>query len=303
MPRARTALPITLIALAAVVLGVYAFHRVRLRKPTYFTLDADQRQVLNEARAVYAAYPAVTFAESVTAADVMAVLDAAPDQPVPPATALIPATLTPDEARRHRAEISRLMAEFLLYAIVKQDADAYITWRLDRGDRLPTRDELERDTALTETWTYLTGEPPADDLTSREIVRFLLEHGRAQATPARRVVGMLDHPDAAFTQLWFDNRHVFFTPPFPEPLGEHGWSGSQVAGGAGHLIGPVTRHDLYAVAAPILRARCGVILVDAGGLRQPLVLYAYRSPDDAHWNIDAVHIGNADPDAMPGWSW
>ncbi|MCC5824414.1 MAG: hypothetical protein LAT64_14620 [Phycisphaerales bacterium] len=301
--RARTTLAAVVLAACAAYLGVHFLPGVFQSKPAGFALDPDQKQLLKDARAAYAAYPTITFTEATTAADIQAVLDAAPDQPVSPATAQIPATLTPEQARRHRAELSRLMAEFLLYAVSKDDADAYIAWRLGRGDRLMTIGELDRDKMLTDSWIYLTGGPPPDDLTSRDVFLFFHRRGRSERPPERRIVGILDHPDAAFTQLWFSNQHVSHSPPYPEPLGERGWAGSQLAGGAGYFRATVNRDNLYTINAPVLRARCGVIMVDHGGLRQPLMLHAFRSPADGHWTIDYVHTGNHDPETPHGMTW
>ncbi len=301
--RARTALSVAAIVASGVYLGVRFLPGVFEGEADYFALDADEKAVLREARAAYAAFPVLAITETTTAADLQSVLDAAPEQPVPPPTPQIPGTLSPEEARRHRADLNRLMAEFLLYAVVKGDPDEYAEWRFGRGDRLPSREEFERTHFLTETWTELTGGPPPDGLTSREAVRFLHERARSSTPPERRVVGIADHPHAAFTQVWFDNRHVFFTPALPEPLGERGWVGARAVGGLSYFIGSVTHEELYAVDGPILRARCGVILIDAGGQRLPLILHAFRTPADGRWNIDFVHFGNSDPAATPGLTW
>lgn len=302
MPRPRTAIAAALLAASAITLGILLIPRALPRQQAFFELDPDQKQLLKDARAAYAPYPTLSFTEATTAADIQAILDAAPEQPIPAPTPQIPGSLTPDEARRHRADLSRLMAEFLLYTVVKQDPDAYAAWRLGRGDRHSTRDEHERLFSLTETWIELTGGPPSDDLTSHDIFLYFHERARSRIPPERRIVGFLDHPDAAFTQLWFDNQHIFFTPPYPEPLGEH-WAGSQLAGGMGYFRGTLEPDGLYAVNEPILRARCGVILIDAGGRRQPLMLHAFRSPHDGHWNMLAVHHGNFDPESWPGLTW
>lgn len=301
--RARTTLAAVVLAASAAYLGVRFLPGVFTSRPDYYALDPDQKQQLKEARAAYAAFQVLTFTESTTAADIRAVLDAAPEMPVPPATAQIPATLTPEQTRRHRADLSRLMAEFLLYAVHKDDADAYIAWRLGRGDRLMTIEEMERSYMLGESWTYLAGEPQPADLTSREAFRFFFNHFRSERADESRIVGILNHPDAAFTQLWFSNQHISYLPPYPEPLGERGWAGSQVAGGAGYFRGTYNPSDLYAVNAPTLIARCGVILVQANGIRQPLILSAFRSPSDGNWNIYYVHLGNHDPDALTGLTW
>ncbi len=301
--RPRTIIAALLIAASAAYLGVRFGPKAFPRKPDVFTLNPDQKQRLKQARAAYAAYPSITFTESTTIADIRAVLDAAPDQPVPPATPQIPATLTPEQARRHRAELSRLMAEFLLYAVYKDDADAYTAWRLGRGDRLMTIEEMERDIGLTESWTYLTGGPPPDDLTSRDAFQFFFNRVRSDQPQERRIVGIVNHPDAAFTQLWFSNQHVSITAPYPEPLGEAGWEGSQLAGGPGYFRGTLHRDALYTATAPVLRARCGVILVNQAGTQQPIMLHAFRSPTDGHWSIDYVHLGNYDPQAPPGLTW
>ncbi len=195
------------------------------------------------------------------------------------------------------------MAEFLLYAAFKQDPHAYVGWRHGRRDRLMNREEMERKIMLTESWTYLTGSPPPDNLTSLDAFVFFHELGMSRTTPDRRVVGIANHPDATFTQVWFSNPHIPFAPPLPEPLGEHGWNGSQVSGGSGYFIGSIPREDLYMETVPILQARCGVILVTSSGLRQPLILYAFRTPADGKWNIDYVHSGNTDPENPIGLTW
>lgn len=303
MPRARTTLAAVLLTASAAYLAVRFLPIIFSGRPDHFALDPDQKQVLKDARAAYAPYPALTFTGSNIVADIQAVLDAAPEQPLLPATPQIPATLTPDQARKHRADLNRLMAEFVLYAIVKQDADAYIGWREGRGDRLMTRDELERHYMVNDAWTELTGSPPPDNLTSRDVFRFFHDKARSETPADRRVTGIVHHPDAAFTQLWFDNYHLFTTVEFPEPLGESGWTGSQVAGGRGYFVGTTAPDDLYAAAEPVLRARCGIILINERGTRQPLLLRAFRSPADGSWNIDFVHLGNIDPEAMPGLTW
>jgi hypothetical protein len=303
MPRARTTLAAVLLTASAAYLAVRFLPAVIRDKPAHFTLDPDQRQRFNDAQARYAAYPAAALTDSATIKQVLAVLNSGPEQPLPPATALIPATLTPDQARKHRADLNRLMAEFVLYAIVKQDADAYIGWREGRGDRLITRDKLERYYMVNDAWTELTGSPPPDNLSSRDVFRFFHDKARSETPADRRVTGIVNHPDAVFTQLWFDNYHLFTTVEFPEPLGESGWTGSQVAGGRGYFVGTTAPDDLYAAAEPVLRARCGIILVNERGTRQPLMLHAFRSPADGSWNIDLVHLGNIDPEAMPGLTW
>jgi len=301
--RPRTTIAALLIAASAAYLGVRFGPKAFPRKPDVFALNPDQKQRLKQARAAYAAYPSITFTESTTIADIRAVLDAAPDQPVPPATPQIPATLTPEQARRHRAELSRLMAEFLLYAVYKDDADTYTAWRLGRGDRLMTMEEMKRFHYIGDAWLEFTGQPMPETATSEQSFRLMAEHHADNAPPERRIVGILDHPNAAFTQLWFTNPHLSVEVPDPEPLGPL-WGGSTVGTFLSFFTAGVNRDDLYARTQPTLRARTGVILIDAGGLHHPIFLGAFWDPSrnnsQGNWIIDYLNVGNHDPD-HPLW--
>lgn len=293
--RARTTLAVVLLTASATYFGVRYLPKAFPRKPDYFALDTDQKQRLKEARAVYAAYPVLNFTEATTAADLQALLDAAPEVPVPPATAQIPATLTTEQARRHRADLNRLMAEFLLYTVVKQDLYAYAAWRQGRGDRLMNMEELKRVHYIGDAWLEFTGEPMPEHATPESSFRLVAEHFINNRPPDRRIIGILDHPDAAYTQLWFSNPHLSIGIAHPEPLGEL-WSGSGGGTFRSYFTTGLHRTDLYDRTEPILAARMGVILVDAGGVRHPIFLSAFWDPPNGKWVIDFLNIGNRDPD-------
>lgn len=301
--RARTTLAAILLTASAATLAVRHLPNPFPRKTSSFALDPDQRQRLKEARAAFAPYPTLTFTETTTAADLRAIFDAAPELPVPVATPLVPATLTPEEARRRRAEIHGLMAEFLLYAVIKQDPNAYAAWRLGRKDRFFNRDELERYHYLTDTWVHYKGVPPPETLTGEEFFRFMYDLAASESSPERRVVGILQDPDTTFTQMWFENHHIFVQHPWPEPLGEMGWHGSRMGGLSSLFTSSMHRDHLFQRTDPILRARLGVILLDAGGIRHPMIIYVYWHPPENRWILDYLNLGNFDPDAYLRFTW
>lgn len=293
--RARTTLAAVVLAASAAYFGVRHLPKAFPPKPDIFALDPDQKQLLKEARDAYAPYPVLSFTETTTVDDLRAVLDAAPEVPVPPATAQIPATLTPEQARRHRADLNRLMAEFLLYTVVKQDPHAYAVWRLGRGDRLMNMDELKRVHYIGDAWLEFTGEPIPDDATPESCFRLVADRHVNHLPAERRIVGVLDRPDAAYTQLWFSNPHLSIGIDHPEPLGDL-WVGSGGGTFRSYFTTGVHRHLLFDQPEPILAARMGVILVDAGGVRHPIYLSAFWDPPDGKWVIDFLNVGNHDPD-------
>lgn len=293
MPRARTTLAIGIVAGAVCVLAV-VLPRVAPRRD-FFALTPDQRAVLDQARAAYARFPVLPLTGATTADDLLALLDAAPEHPMPPATARIPANLTPDEARTHRARLNRLMAEFLLHTVVRDDPHAYAAWRIARGDRLMTMDELHRRHSITDHWLEFTGKPMPEGATSTDCFNLVAHHVPAGRPPERRVVGVLNHPDAAYTVLAFTNPHLPTDVPHPEPLGEL-WSGAQTGTLVSFFTAPATRQSLFERARPVLRARTGVILVDAGGVRHPVTLSLFFDDDAGRWIIDHLNFGNLDRD-------
>ncbi len=295
--RARTTLAVILLAASATYLGVRFLPKVFPRKPDFFALDPDQKQRLHEARAAYAPYPTLAFTDATTAADLRAVLDAPPEIPVPAATAQVPSTLTPEEARRRRADLHGLMAEFILYAFVKQNPSAYAAWRLGRKDRLMNMDELKRIHYIGDIWLEDTGKPMPEHATPEDCFRLIADHYTRHTPPERRIVGILNHPDAAFTRMRFVNLHLDAQgEPDPEPLGEH-WSGARVGSRRSYFTTDgIDRYDSYNSPHPLFTARMGVILLDAGGLRHPVFLSAFRDPARNKWIIDYLNFGNSDPD-------
>jgi hypothetical protein len=295
--RARTTLAAILLTASAAYLSLRHLPNPFPRKPDFFALDPDQKQLLKDARAAFAPYPTLNFNDTTTPADLRAILDASPEQPVPAATAQIPATLTPDKARRLRADLHGLMAEYLLYAVIKRDPNAYASWRLGRKDRLMNMDELNRDHYIGDAWLEFTGKPMPDNATPEDCFRLVTDHLINNTPPDRRIVGILNHPDAAFTRLRFVNLHLAYTQaePDPEPLGTH-WSGSQVGTFRSYFTAGVQRSDFYSSTEPLLTARMGVILLDAGGLRHPIFLNAFWDPAQNKWILDFVNVGNHDPD-------
>lgn len=295
--RARTTLAVVLVAASVVVLGVRHLPNPFPRKADFFALDPDQQQLLKDARHAFARYPTVAFGEATTAADLRAVLDAAAEEPVPAATGQVPATLSPEQARRLRADLHGLMAEYLLYAMIKQDPDAYAAWRLGRKDRLMTMKELHRHHYIGDAWLEFTGKPMPENATPEDCFRLVTGHLVDNMAADRRIVGILNHPDAAFTRLRFVNLHLGYThaEPEPEPLGAH-WSGSQVGSRGSYFTADIERSDFYSSTEPMLTARMGVILLDAGGLRHPFFLNAFWDPAQNKWILDYVNVGNHDPD-------
>ncbi len=292
MPR-RVTLAVWVVAGAVAVLAV-VLPRITPRRD-FSALTPDQRVVLEDARAAYARFPVLPLTEATAADDLLAVLDAAPERPMPPATAQIPAGLTPEEARRHRARLNRLMAEFLLHAVVRDDPHAYAAWRIARGDRLMTVDELHRHHHITDHWLEFTGKPMPEGATNVDCFNLVARHVPATRPPERRVVGVLNHPDAAYTVLAFTNPHVPTDMPHPDPLGDL-WSGAQTGTLVSFFTAATTRQDLFQRARPVLRARTGVILVDAGGVRHPMTLSLFFDDTAGRWIIDHLNFGNLDRD-------
>lgn len=290
--RPRTALASILLAISTVTAGVLLIQRLIPTKPDHFALDDEEQAVFAESETIYAALPTTPVTATTPPATLQAILAAAPPQPVPEPTPLVPASITPEQAREHRVRLARLTAEFLHFAVLSADADAYIAWRLGRKDRFLNRAELEQRHFLTGTWTHLTGAPPPDSLTGEDVFRFF--HAKAntdsEAKPLR-ITGIVHSPDAVLTQLWFQNAHLLWSPPEP-PQGEAFWTGARGANLQGYMTAGPTREDLFNQTTPTLRARVGVVLIEQGGDRWPMMLHAFWSDDLGKWCIDMVAIGN-----------
>ena len=288
--RARTtpAASVTAIALATLAAVLWS----RRTPPDPLALSSEEQAVFEVSETTYAALPGRAVDANTSIDDLRAILAAAPTQPVPPPTALVPATLSPQQAESHRLRITRLMAEFLHFAVLRSDADAYIAWRQGRKDRFLNRTELERRHVLTDTWTHATGAPPPDSLTGEDVFRFF--HAKANTDPDAkplRITGIVNSPDAVLVQLWFQNAHLPWSPPEP-PQGEAFWTGARGGNLHGYMTAGPSREDLFNQTGPTLRARVGVVVIEHDGTRWPLVLHAFWSADLGKWCIDMVSVGN-----------
>ncbi|RMH24666.1 MAG: hypothetical protein D6692_12585 [Planctomycetota bacterium] len=288
--RARTTLAasVTAIALASLAAVLWS----RRTPPDPFALSDEEQAAFEVSESDYAALPVRAVDADTSVDDLRAILAAAPIQPLPPPNSLVPTILSPDQAESHRLRITRLMAEFLHFAVLNSDADAYIAWRLGRKDRFLNRAELEQRHFLTETWTHATGAPPPDSLTGEDIFRYF--HAKANTDPEAkplRIAGIVDSPDAVLVQLWFQNAHLPWSPPEP-PRGETFWTGARGGGLQGYMTAGPSREDLLNQTAPTLRARVGVVVIEPDNTRWPLVLHAFWSDDLGKWCIDMVSVGN-----------
>jgi len=181
--------------------------------------------------------------------------------------------------------LERLVAEFVYFRFIHDDASDYVAWRLSRGDRFKEKDLIFGKWLVASDYEVYFGEPFPEDAGVREVFERVYNFHREERDDGHRPVGMGVDESGLITGIQRMNPALGFeridlgseelnTLWYEPNLGSHrGWFevGVDLAGDDELLSGLV-----------------GVVLEYADGTLRPVIISAYLDPKIGHWSISML---------------
>ena len=179
----------------------------------------------------------------------------------------------------------RVASEFVFVRFVVADPEAYIRWRMHRGDAFRPRDEMFGHWMVASDFESYFDQPIADDASVRDtFVAFFQYHDRRRAD-AHRVVGMSVEPDAMLLGVQRVGRDLGYGPMDLGSADRRAFWYEPRTGSHRCWFDSGIDHDRV---DEMPSGMVGVTLQYADGSARPMMIVADLDPASGRWSIQRV---------------
>jgi hypothetical protein len=198
--------------------------------------------------------------------------------------------------RVDHAALRREVEEFVRRRLVEQDFEAYVAWRLERGWRWKSVEELQATWHIREAYQAVIGRPAPNDLDVRGFMAALWDTGLAGHAGENRPVALARDRTGQTVTIGRTNDPADHCQTLDGELGPETWHGPTCATLRRWFHPPTSPKELFRRHGTLVTATVGVVVELQSGDRQPYMFSFFHDPERAAWMLMEVNRSHyADP--------